>query len=82
MNDQEFLEPMPAVGGQHTGVHRLLAHRQHGGAHPERPRDLALSGGERASLGDEVGPVDAGGEIAIGKLKPARGAKRASRSWT
>ena len=49
----------------------------------ERPRDLGLGGGQRAALGEEVGPVEAGGEVAVGEPEPARARRaRSSRSWT
>ena len=50
---------------------RLLAHRQDRARDAERARDLRLGGGQGAALGDEVGPVEAGGEVAVGEPEPA-----------
>ena len=68
LHDQELLQPAPAVRRPDARLDRLLAHRQHGGAHPERPRDLLLGGGYGPSLGHEVGSVEAGREVAVGEL--------------
>ena len=51
---------------------RVLGHRQHRRRNAERARDLGLGGGQGAALGDEVSPVEAGGEVAVGEREPAR----------
>ena len=37
----------------------------------ERARDLRLRRGQGAALGEEVGAVQAGGEVAVGEAEPA-----------
>ena len=47
------------------------------GADAEGAGDLRLGVGEGAALGEEVGAVEAGGEVAVGEPEPAGGAERA-----
>ena len=82
VEDQELLQPPPARRGPHPRADRLLGHRQHRGVRAQRAGDLALGRGQRAALGDEVGAVEAGREVAVGEREPARGAELLSRSWT
>ena len=72
VEDQELLELPPARLGEDPGRYPLLGHRQHGGSGAKRSPDLALRSGERAALRDEVGAVEAGGEVAIGEREPPR----------
>ena len=48
---------------------------------PSRARDLRLGVGVAAALGEEVVPVEAGGEVAVGEREPVRRAelRRAAR---
>ena len=80
IEDQELLQPAPARRAvQHPRAHAAARTS----AAPRRARPSAraiwrLGRGQRAALGDEVGPVEAGGEVAVGEREPAR-ARRAAR---
>jgi hypothetical protein len=63
--DQILLQIPPALGRPHAGADPLLAHRQDLCPDAQRPRDLSLGCGPGAALGDELLPVQAGGQIAI-----------------
>ena len=54
LGDQVLLKVAPALGGLDPRPDRLLAHRQHRGAHAQGPRDLRLGVRAAAALGDEL----------------------------
>ena len=81
VEDQELLQPAPAGRGAHPRADRLLAHRQHPGAHAERPRDLRLGGGQacRPRRGSGSGRGRWRGRGRRAGTSPARRAARAAR---
>ena len=76
VEDQVLLEPRASRRGSGPGcgpaARTSAAPRA---AHPERARDLRLGGGAAAALGEEVVPVEAGGEVAVGEREPVRRAE-------
>ena len=69
--DDQVLLQVPAPGrGQHLGPHRRLAHRQDPRLDSERGGDLGLGGGLGPALVQELTPVEAGGEVAVGEPEP------------
>ena len=79
VDDQVLLQVAPAGRGRHPGPHRRVAHRQHPGLDPEPAGDLRLRVGRAAALVEELAPVEAGGEVAVGEAEPVR-ARRAARA--
>ena len=70
VDDQVLLQVAPPGRGQHLGPHRLVAHRQHPRLDPEAAGDLRLGVGQAAALVEELAPVEAGGEVAVGEAEP------------
>ena len=57
------------------GADRRVRHRQHLRLDPEAAGDLRLGVGLAAALLEELAPVEAGGEVAVGEAEPARRAE-------
>ena len=75
VDDQVLLQRALAGGGLDPRADRRLAHRQHLRLDAERSRDLRLGVGQPAALLEELAPVEAGGEVAVGEAEPARRAE-------
>ncbi len=75
VDDQVLLQVAPPRRGQDLGTDRRVRHRQDPCLDPERARDLRLGVGRAPALLDELAPVEAGGEVAVGEAEPARGAE-------
>ena len=68
-------KPRHPCCGLDPGRDSLLAHRQHRRLAAQGAGDLSLRRGQRPTLGQEVGPVDAGREISVREAEPARRAE-------
>ena len=75
VDDQVLLQLAPPGRGHDLGPHRRVAHRQHAWRDPEPAGDLRLRVGRPPALVEELAPVEAGGEVAVGEAEPVRRAE-------